>query len=400
MNMVTADETVKMCKNSVLPKSVSITSWIQRRMSAEIVVEPDPTAPNNQVIRFSHLPATSAEFIQQQGWGGQSGGSKSSVKRKRVGPDGEVISKYAANKTRSPEEQHEHATAKWLVAKEAREQYFLNLPQDGLKPEEEQLRQALFTRLVEMGGTMRLNILSSDEGVRLAKAGCLPKEVPLTHWLQNRLCGEILLEPDPGATNNLIIKMTDDVVLTPAQQRSLQYQMQQQQHMQQPMQQRHQQQQHQYSNQAGYQSQGAGQPINEGWGFAQLSAQQAQDQVAALQAQVDAQSQAAQQAQAQASMHTAALDQLQQAVWTAQQQAQLIEAAKLSPEQIALLGGLLPLPGMPNGSAAGRQSSSSSSMPSQTQMQPNVRPNGQPFVLRVPEAGSKPPIQFQMQGNY
>lgn len=50
MNTVVVDPSVRQAKIALLPQGVGIASWIERRASTSLAVEPDPSAPDNQIV--------------------------------------------------------------------------------------------------------------------------------------------------------------------------------------------------------------------------------------------------------------------------------------------------------------------------------------------------------------
>jgi len=159
LNIVVVDPNVKKFKLALLPKKVGIAHWIERRAGIMLAVQPDPLAPDNQIVS---------------------------------------IVENDKRETRMSD----------------RETFFESLPLE-LSAEEETLLTAMQEKLVSVGGSARLNSVVMDPNVRQAKRALLGKNVGIACWVERRVSTYFTVQDDPVAKNNQIVSLADSVVDEP-----------------------------------------------------------------------------------------------------------------------------------------------------------------------------------------
>merc|ERR1712107_536480 len=140
------DEQVKQAKRDFLGQVAGVASWIERRVSAYLSVQPDPTARDNQIVSIimdDRLP-----------------------EKNRRGP---TKAEQAAS-FNLPEDQQNDRRESRMAEREA---FFEGLPADKLAADEENLFNAMMDKLSRMDGSARLNVVLMDEKVKRAKVAFL-----------------------------------------------------------------------------------------------------------------------------------------------------------------------------------------------------------------------------------
>mmetsp|Transcript_132172 Transcript_132172/g.342016 ORF Transcript_132172/g.342016 Transcript_132172/m.342016 type:complete len:706 (+) Transcript_132172:77-2194(+) len=168
------DADVQRKRAALLPSSVPLREWIDRRVGGEIELRKDEQGNTEILVRGSKPPGKSGAD------GVASGGSGAGV---------------GAKATRQPPE----GAASGPNKSQLTEDFFKRLPSDELTPEELDLRQAVLDLIESHSDQVSgipLSLVSKDKLVEKACTVLMPPEVPLRLWLERRVGGEVEVSRD------------------------------------------------------------------------------------------------------------------------------------------------------------------------------------------------------------
>lgn len=168
---------IQSARRALLPKGLSMQSWIDKRIGAEIKTWEleAPGSPGAAKVFFGFPGDEPAKVVEQevcnfwrQGRCGRGDGCKYAHPAEEEGADAKEVRMRAGD-------------------------FFSDLPQDRLLPEEQRLRKGLLEFLENWRGPGKPTLaeVGSQEFMRSAKQTLLPKGVSIAKWISNRIGGEI-----------------------------------------------------------------------------------------------------------------------------------------------------------------------------------------------------------------
>eukprot|EP00419_Tripos_fusus_P030005 CAMPEP_0172726998 /NCGR_PEP_ID=MMETSP1074-20121228/91429_1 /TAXON_ID=2916 /ORGANISM="Ceratium fusus, Strain PA161109" /LENGTH=595 /DNA_ID=CAMNT_0013554111 /DNA_START=48 /DNA_END=1835 /DNA_ORIENTATION=+ len=174
------DQQIMDCRSAFLPPEVPLRLWIDRRIGGEVETRKD--AVGKYMISMKHPDDYGNEEDQD-------------VKEEWFCPDPPADSEASGVR---PAEGDKEAQ---------RKQFFADLPEDGLTPDEEQLHLALLEFLQDWKPREppTLSHAAGDPRVKKWKLKLLPKGTPVTFsdWINSRISDEIELADDPTGNGQL-----------------------------------------------------------------------------------------------------------------------------------------------------------------------------------------------------
>jgi len=180
LSLVAQVESVREAKVALqLPKSLSLSAWIQRRLT-------------DLAVRTGESGDTEISVIAGYGKSLRSKGKGKMRPPLPLGlPPGHSHAASEAHRGAAPDPEPEPEVSR-EAARQAREEaamqalaaFWESLPEDEFTEEELNLRQALLEQLIGgQGRALRFSMVCQAEPVRQAKAALLPREVTVASWV-------------------------------------------------------------------------------------------------------------------------------------------------------------------------------------------------------------------------
>mmetsp|Transcript_82476 Transcript_82476/g.229929 ORF Transcript_82476/g.229929 Transcript_82476/m.229929 type:complete len:584 (-) Transcript_82476:100-1851(-) len=232
VSVFSRDRDIQAAKSALLPKGTPLMIWIERRLSSEVAISPEPLGGNSLELLVEAPPMQKAKGTEKgksYGKGKDKDGKSrtyewSSTAAKGAnerspsvaasrGRDRSVVPSSRELKKLQPVPMTDEEKEEARLAREARStEFFQSLPQDEFTVEEQALYKALqeawlVSHPSGVGPETRLSMLCQNEGVRMAKGALLPEGVTVGAWIGARVGPEMTLSKDSTGQAVIVVSL-------------------------------------------------------------------------------------------------------------------------------------------------------------------------------------------------